>query len=310
MGVAAADSGYREQPFILHDSARQYHWSGVGSASIKTFWGGTATYRLERGTERIRGGQFLLLNDGQPYEITIDDRTPVESFCVFFPTGMEQRMAKEITMTDSARLDDPHGQGNQEWTFLDRVYATDIRIMARLDYIRKNIRMFRGDKLWIDQQLSLLMENLIGLHSGIMTALQRIPATGKATRDELMRRVLIAHEWIRANYREDLTLRKVAHTAGLSPNHLIRSYRQVFGATPHQHVVELRLREAAHLLRHRNDLSVLAICAAVGYESPSTFSGTFRRKTGISPLEYRQGQQSGDFEEDSSLSLIYTRGQF
>lgn len=306
MRYSTAEPGYREKPFILNDSAREYHWSGVGSASIKTFWGGTATYKLERGTERIRPGQFLLLNDGQPYEIAIDDRDPVESFCVFFPTGMAQRTAKEMTMTDSALLDNPYGQGYQDWTFLDRVYTTDIQVMTRLDFIRKHIQIFRGDTLWIDQQVALLMKDLIRLHSGIMSALQRIPAARKATRDELMRRVLAAHEWIWANYREDVTLEQMARAAALSPNHLIRTYRQVFGMSPHQHVVELRLRKAAQLLRDGSDLSVLAICAAVGFESPSTFSGTFRRKTGMSPSEYRRGEQLGDFEEDSRLSRIYT----
>lgn len=299
-------TGYREQPFILHDSARQFHWSGVGSASIKTFRGGAATYKLERGTEHIHPGQFLLLNDGQSYEIDINDKKMVESFCVFFPTGMAQRMAKELTMSDNALLDDPYGHLDHEWTFLDRVYETDSRVMSRLNYIRTNIRMFRGDTLWIQQQVTLLMEHILGLHASVITAANRIPAARKCTRNELMRRVLTANEWIRANYRKDVSLTQIALVAGLSSNHLIRTYKQAFGASPHQHVIELRLREAAQMLRNRTDLSILAICEAVGFESASTFSGTFRKKTGISPSQYRQAKQLGDFEEDNSSSLFYT----
>ena len=307
MANISAETGYRSRPFILHDSARRYNWSAVGSASIKTFWGGMATYRLERGTEQINPGKFLLLNDGQSYEIDINDKAIVESFCVFFPTGMAQRMAKELTMSDNAILDNPYGPIDaQQWTFLDRVYETDSKVMGRLNYIRKNVQMFRSDTLWTEQQVTLLMECILELHTCIIAAVNRIPAARRSTRDELMRRVLIAHEWIRGNYRQNVSLAKISQAAGLSPNHLIRTYKHVFGASPHQHVIDMRLREAAQMLRTRNDLSILAICSAVGFESPSTFSGTFRTKMGISPSGYRQGQQLGDFEEDSSSSLIYS----
>ena len=75
---------------------------------------------MERRTERVRADQFLLLNGGQPYEITIDGPR------------------------DSARLDDPFGEIHQDWAFLDRVYATDTGIMARLQILRKTIVAYRG----------------------------------------------------------------------------------------------------------------------------------------------------------------------
>lgn len=291
--------------FILHDRACQYYWSGEGSASIKTFRGGTATYRLDHGTERIHPGQYLLLNDDQEYEITIDSNQEVESFCVFFPKGLARRIANELMMSVDSRLDEPFIEGKDQWNFLDRVYSTDRHVISRIEHIRNYKLLVHTEKLWIDEQISLLLEDLIGLQRRVENASQSIQAIRRATRDELLRRVLTAHEWIRAYYHEDITLDKLARASTLSPNHLIRSYRQVFGVTPHQHVVELRLREAAHLLQN-TELTILAICSAVGFSSPSTFSGLFLRRTGCSPTVFRQGLQIGDFQEDSSLSLIYT----
>lgn len=103
----------------------------------------------------------------------------------------------------------------------------------------------------------------------------------------------IVHDVIRSQYCESLTLDQLSRLAALSPNHLIRSYRQLFNVTPHQHVISLRLQEAGRLLKDTK-LTVLEICHAVGFESLGSFSSSFRRKMGYSPNHYRT-RETGDF---------------
>lgn len=84
-----------------------------------------------------------------------------------------------------------------------------------------------------------------------------------------------------------LALAELAAVAGLSPNHLLRAFRQVIGRTPHQYLTELRLARARRLLRE-TDQPVTEICLAVGFASPGSFSWLFRRATGLPPLAYRR----------------------
>jgi AraC-like DNA-binding protein len=83
-----------------------------------------------------------------------------------------------------------------------------------------------------------------------------------------------------------VTLEDLARVSCLSPNHLLRTFRQAFGQTPHQFLVERRLEEAKRLLRDR-DVPVTEICMKVGFESLGSFSALFRKRFGASPSEWR-----------------------
>src|SRR5919112_1897974 len=85
--------------FILHERGRRHHWEGVGLLSVKTFSHGRALYDSGPGLYSVDDSSYLILNDGQPYSITIDSERPVESFCIFFKPGF----AEQVYYTLSAK---------------------------------------------------------------------------------------------------------------------------------------------------------------------------------------------------------------
>ena len=87
-----------------------------------------------------------------------------------------------------------------------------------------------------------------------------------------------------------VTLEDLARVSCLSPNHLLRTFRQAFGRTPHQFLVERRLEEAKRLLRDK-EIPVTEVCLKVGFESPGSFSVLFRKRFGASPSEWRGGKR-------------------
>jgi AraC-like DNA-binding protein len=91
-------------------------------------------------------------------------------------------------------------------------------------------------------------------------------------------------------FAEPVTLSEVAGIACLSPNHLLRSFRKIFGTSPHQLLTERRLEEAKRLLM-TTDLSVTEICLASGFESLGSFSSLFRKRCGFAPSQYRQAKR-------------------
>jgi AraC-like DNA-binding protein len=82
------------------------------------------------------------------------------------------------------------------------------------------------------------------------------------------------------------TLRQVARRVGLSPFHLIRTFRGLFGVTPHQFRINARLERARRLLG--GGRSVTAACLAVGFSSLGSFSRLFGRRVGVAPSAYRR----------------------
>ena len=80
----------------------------------------------------------------------------------------------------------------------------------------------------------------------------------------------------------------LARVALVSEAHFIRSFRAVFGETPHRYLQRRRIERAMTMLRH-TDRPVTDIAFAVGFHSPGTFSRTFQAIVGRSPSAYRHG---------------------
>src|SRR5712664_1338860 len=91
-------------------------------------------------------------------------------------------------------------------------------------------------------------------------------------------------------YAEPLNVRVVAAVANLSEAHFIRSFRAVFGETPHRYLQRRRVERSMFLLRE-TDRSVTDICFDVGFTSRGTFSRTFREVVGEAPSDYREGHE-------------------
>ena len=101
-----------------------------------------------------------------------------------------------------------------------------------------------------------------------------------------VRHLLRAKDLADARYFEPLTVADLARAAGLSPAHFSREFRRTYGESPHQYLLTRRLERAAALLRN-TDRSVTEICFAVGLTSVGSFTSSFRRVHGLSPLAYR-----------------------
>jgi len=100
------------------------------------------------------------------------------------------------------------------------------------------------------------------------------------------RHLLRARDLADARYFEPLTVADLARAARLSPAHFSREFRRTFGEPPHRYLLTRRLERAATLLRN-TDRSVTDICFAVGLTSVGSFTTSFRRVYGVTPLAYR-----------------------
>ncbi len=106
--------------------------------------------------------------------------------------------------------------------------------------------------------------------------------------EDLNRRLLRARDAMDRAYAEPLDVPAVAAVAHISPAHFSRSFRDIFGETPHRYLQRRRVERAMFLLRE-TDRSVTDICFDVAFTSLGTFSRTFREIVGETPSGYRRG---------------------
>jgi AraC family transcriptional regulator len=98
-------------------------------------------------------------------------------------------------------------------------------------------------------------------------------------------RRLFAH--IEEHLSGGLSLRTLAETAHLSPDHFLRAFKLAVGETPHQYVMGRRLDHAQEWLV-RTDMAVIDIAQQCGFRGASHFSAAFRRQFGLTPTDWRQ----------------------
>ena len=85
----------------------------------------------------------------------------------------------------------------------------------------------------------------------------------------------------------ELSLREIAESMFVSPQHLSRIFKQETGDTFGAYLAQTRVQKAMVLLRDPK-LKMYEIAAKTGFSSQHYFSSSFKKLLGISPVEYRK----------------------
>jgi len=93
---------------------------------------------------------------------------------------------------------------------------------------------------------------------------------------------------IENNLQFNLSIEEYATMAGMSASTFKRFFRQVFGESPGQYIINNRLSFAAGLLK-RTDKTVQEIAYESGFENAAHFTRMFNKKFKMSPSKYRGG---------------------
>jgi len=101
----------------------------------------------------------------------------------------------------------------------------------------------------------------------------------------LTKQVIQAKYFIDNNFSNNITLEDICKAGYISKYYLIRSFKKLYGKTPNQYLILVRINRAKELLRKDN--SVLEVCFAVGFDSPTTFAGLFNKIVGSSPRSFK-----------------------
>lgn len=250
----------------LHD-----HLSPMEGHVIITYYGDAQDIVWRRGNERLSGttrsGTVTIIPEG--HEGRWDIAGPIDVSHVFLSSERLAQSAELLLGSSTVELVPRVG-------FADPISA---RIMEMLG--REAATLDASSRLFAEQATDLLVTQLLRGHSS-QSSLQAPPKRGLA--DWQVRKVT---DYMLAHLDQPIGLDLLADLVGLSRFHFCTAFKLATGATPHKWLVKLRMERAQKLIA-TTDLPMIQIALAVGYETPSAFSATFRKCAGLTPSEFRK----------------------
>jgi AraC-like DNA-binding protein len=85
---------------------------------------------------------------------------------------------------------------------------------------------------------------------------------------------------------DTLRLDAIADVAGLSPYHLVRSFKQAYGQTPHAFQLDQRINRGKQLLKRGQTL--VNVAHSLGFADQSHFQRHFKHRHAVTPKVYQQ----------------------
>ena len=104
-------------------------------------------------------------------------------------------------------------------------------------------------------------------------------------RQYMYMRAVRAKLFIDSNFASAIDLNKIADEACFSKFHFVRLFKEIYGRTPHQYLTDVRIEKAKEYLDE--GMTVAYSCFKVGFDSISSFTGLFKRRTGRTPRQFQ-----------------------
>ena len=270
---------------VLNGRGTRYEVDGYRTTlSLKSVVRGAARYHTPQGHYLLTPDSFLVLNDGQRYSLEFEGggRIQTETLCPFFQRGfLEQAAAGDLDNIDPS---------TPALDFCERLYPKTGSVARALADLHAGLRGPHPSTPWLEDRMYALAQSLAGLRLQVRTEAESFPGLRPATRMELYRRLYRGRDFLLSCYDQPLTVSAAARVATLSPFHFQRMFKLAFGQTPMQFLQQTRLEAARRLLAHTGD-GIAAICFAVGFESPGSFTWLFRKRFGVSPRGFRENRR-------------------
>ena len=219
---------------------------------------GQGKFRVPSGEMQLDEGQLIILPAGQSFEVTIVS----EQWDIIWVNLADSERWKSFSKSEAVVLDNAKLEGlhhAMELLYLERdVDSREAAMQLVSRYLYRIIDAPLSDVHTHDEKERRQVSRLHSLFSAVEKQLQ--------------------FNW---------DMESLSEKAHYSAPHLHRLCLQVFGRSPKQHVIYLRMTRAKSLLQS-TQWPVSYIASYVGYANVFTFSKRFKKSTGLPPSAYRE----------------------
>ncbi|WP_052144544.1 helix-turn-helix domain-containing protein [Halalkalibacter okhensis] len=107
--------------------------------------------------------------------------------------------------------------------------------------------------------------------------------------------VLQAIDFIHNHYADEITVNYIAENLNISNSYLSQMFTKEMGISPIKYLVSYRIQKAKELISSSKDLLVADVASKVGFFEVKHFSKTFKKVTGLTPMQYKKNHGKIEF---------------
>ncbi|MCL3781978.1 AraC family transcriptional regulator [Prolixibacteraceae bacterium JC049] len=97
---------------------------------------------------------------------------------------------------------------------------------------------------------------------------------------------------IENKYQKPPSIDELSRELGICSTSLKEGFKKTFKSTLYGYLFDFRMMKAEHMLKSNSELDLLDVALKVGYEHQANFSAAFKRKYGITPLQFKKNYLS------------------
>ena len=268
------------------------------AAAIRSFTGGAP---LREGKVQLEVAPLVDNGNTVPVAISVPG-APAAEVAALTPLALGAQ--RVVTIGGGVRLLAATGQldGRQcvtHWRYFDDMRSDFPKVHSRADSLYTRDGKFyssAGVSAGIDLCLELVEEDLgqdIASRTARIlvvfvrrTANQPQISASLEAQDSLTPRMRQAIGWLNDNYHRNIKISDIAEVVNMSERNFARRFAKDRGCSPGVFLERIRL-DAARVLFSETNLTIAAVSRRVGFASAEHLSRLFKRRVGLTPVEYR-----------------------
>ena len=220
-------------------------------------------------------GCVLITKPGYERTVTHTHAIPDECTIIEFKKDFTEELEQRYAHTKFFRDNDIH--------------STLVRTNAETEFLHFKILQLVISRSANKLQVDNLVLEIINKVLGIVTDYSPDPKINTRLKKAHLTTIERAKEYMTENFTQDISLMEIASYCYVSPFHFSRIFKTFTSYSPHQFLLNIRLKNAEMLLQTTTKL-VGDVAFTSGFNSIEYFTAAFRQKYHCPPAKFRESK--------------------
>lgn len=285
-GINKQQKGYIEggyKFFFLEDQEEMefdYHYHSFHKCLIVLE--GKIKYEVEGIEYNLSGGDIIWVPSYDAHKVRVSGDMPYKRIVVYLSRSFIKLLSKQL-----------HASIIDMGSRLRHCVRLSKEEQASLNEIFNYCKVI--DEQILDEPLFMMTNFIHWMNTYFeLVKTQASELTMSPNREVKQQWIIDTTNYIRDNFKDDLTIDDIAKHVYLSKYYFMRKFKEVLGISIHQYVVQQRLIHARYLMKQGNNLTEVSYQS--GFKDYSTFARAFKKTYKLAPREFRKLDPALDFE--------------